>query len=940
MNESSSIELPSSDPSTGSVYRLERFAANASGGTLRHPLTERHAARLMMQATFGATLAAVRNISLVQGEPQLAATDWVREQMVLPSTLLRAHYRRRVNPRLASTQHNPFMEVQPACQPGSMWQRFAFDARDVGRTLTIHGLPTSGRDEALDTSTSLGYRMSISGEVRTEVRFAGVAANYTTRTAGRCTGLLAPIRTIAECTAAALTLGLGWDASSTLASYGSAPSARDDGRGTALRQSSRGPRGCYLEGRPPIPHASGLWINWRTLYFDVNDTNTGSCAAFDVCICKRIPLSDMVSPAAIHAWPPAAPPSLPLSPGQSTAGVTEPSQCAAARCCVVLYKGAAGANCNPVPIWDFAGWVHPGGDFVSASSMCTSVRYDWLAMNGNHGQCDTSQNCDPEADVWDQPFLGGAQRVGTYVETTSAACARGRGLGVSTEYTICDVVEGINGSVTLANPGALCTSLNQDVFTLYNPSIELSSSTSSSPLVELTVTSAAIAFTPVRSAAAADTYVLTRLDVPCYLTSQRSPTHLRVLGGEGEAATWYRLDRRLAFRANTVERPCAGVDASTTMPQYDGAMGDCPTVSRSAVNAHGCTRCQSCTAPRYAATLFQLNHSTLRAYYERAGVLAYYVRGLQLDDRLADSVSPCEPGLSRWWRIARVPCTSAENAGPDTALNTATRQAIEEAMTASGDTNEYLRDLNVQATLAARGGSCTSSLDGVEARGARLTIGGSCWQHVQRNEGNVYGFSYWATYHEGNPSFPVSDNPIARWARDGHEYIAIPTSHDMRTRWHETCCKIPGRFLPLLGRFGDVVDFAALPAAVRPREMADYLGASLVIAAASDAVQACGSPGEVASEPTLGHRYKVYMGPEEEATEEQLYPHGRDNGKMVVWTTVVLSAADQLRQRVAFALSQVLVIGEEGLGKEDEVEAWLNYCARLQSSNPTPCPNA
>ena len=36
-------------------------------------------------------------------------------------------------------------------------------------------------------------------------------------------------------------------------------------------------------------------------------------------------------------------------------------------------------------------------------------------------------------------------------------------------------------------------------------------------------------------------------------------------------------------------------------------------------------------------------------------------------------------------------------------------------------------------------------------------------------------------------------------------------------------------------------------------------------------------------------------------------------------------AEDQLRQRVAFALSQILVVGEEGLGKRDEVEAYATY---------------
>ena len=90
-------------------------------------------------------------------------------------------------------------------------------------------------------------------------------------------------------------------------------------------------------------------------------------------------------------------------------------------------------------------------------------------------------------------------------------------------------------------------------------------------------------------------------------------------------------------------------------------------------------------------------------------------------------------------------------------------------------------------------------------------------------------------------------------------------------------------------------------------------------------MRVCGSEGEAASNPILGHRYKTHQGPEERSTKELQYWHHSNGGKMMAWTTVVLSAEDQLRQRIAFALSQILVIGEEGLGKQDEQEVWLKY---------------
>ena len=48
-------------------------------------------------------------------------------------------------------------------------------------------------------------------------------------------------------------------------------------------------------------------------------------------------------------------------------------------------------------------------------------------------------------------------------------------------------------------------------------------------------------------------------------------------------------------------------------------------------------------------------------------------------------------------------------------------------------------------------------------------------------------------------------------------------------------------------------------------------------------------------------------------------------GKEALWSAVSFIAPDQLRQRVAFALLQLLVVSQEGLGKGDETEVWLTY---------------
>ena len=47
---------------------------------------------------------------------------------------------------------------------------------------------------------------------------------------------------------------------------------------------------------------------------------------------------------------------------------------------------------------------------------------------------------------------------------------------------------------------------------------------------------------------------------------------------------------------------------------------------------------------------------------------------------------------------------------------------------------------------------------------------------------------------------------------------------------------------------------------------------------------------------------------------DMLYRYNKANAKAMVWTTIALNTADQLRSRIAWALSQIYVIGAEGLG--------------------------
>lgn len=91
--------------------------------------------------------------------------------------------------------------------------------------------------------------------------------------------------------------------------------------------------------------------------------------------------------------------------------------------------------------------------------------------------------------------------------------------------------------------------------------------------------------------------------------------------------------------------------------------------------------------------------------------------------------------------------------------------------------------------------------------------------------------------------------------------------------------------------------------------------------------EACGSRGEVANDPEVGNRfyslnynYNLYGSTGIDQTQETA-----EAGKTMTWTTVVFNAHDQLRQRAAWALSQIFTVGTPSFGYYYETELWVNF---------------
>lgn len=245
--------------------------------------------------------------------------------------------------------------------------------------------------------------------------------------------------------------------------------------------------------------------------------------------------------------------------------------------------------------------------------------------------------------------------------------------------------------------------------------------------------------------------------------------------------------------------------------------------------------------------------------------------------------------------------------------------------------NAVIRDVVVGdfAAVLPDGGACSMDLTTIGAHADVVRGDGrtECWVHSHPDEGNVYDFSSWTYWHPGNvDAFRENrQNPITRFSEEGQFEFVFPGWHPME-RWDEASDPASG-MLSLLGRFGDVVDFAALPQVVQTTEMADYFSAKRQPAAGGEAFESCGSRGEIGNDPSLGNRF-YFM-------ETDRSDQGIDNpaeqrvplkaGKWKTWTTVVVNAPDQLRQRTAWALSQIFVIGAPSFNHEDRTELWAAY---------------
>ena len=401
-------------------------------------------------------------------------------------------------------------------------------------------------------------------------------------------------------------------------------------------------------------------------------------------------------------------------------------------------------------------------------------------------------------------------------------------------------------------------------------------------------------------------------------------------GGTAIEVTYLSYDPRLKLIDNTPEAPA---DPST---YADGLT--CPAAPLSFLNRGACTRRASdtCAPLKFAdGTLITLNSDTLRAWYTTSQQYVYAVTGLRLTEAHITSTHPCKTGVrSRWIRL---PGACDSNAGLD--VFGATGETIKSALAAAAasgadPSTADIRDLGLAqytATYASQGAACDiayiADQSTGDVAGAQVEVEGHCWRHHHENERDVYDFTRWTIAHPGNPDFFLrtnGGNPIKQFAEDESAndgvVLQYPWHHPM-SRWG-TYVNHWARYFIFIGKLGQVLDFVTLPISLQTAGMATYAGASTVHGS-SIGVEACGSRGEVANDPSLGNTYTTFWQNKRQGVDYQ-HQHW-ENGKSYVWQNVVLTSKDQLRQRIAWALSQIFVLGQPGVTFHNQQEVWNHY---------------
>ena len=471
------------------------------------------------------------------------------------------------------------------------------------------------------------------------------------------------------------------------------------------------------------------------------------------------------------------------------------------------------------------------------------------------------------------------------------------------DWLIRCVQEGLNGRVRLDYDGMPydpCTEADyQHSFAFDNPAQDFGNGGTRVPSAHReSVSAAAVDFGSVVTPRTGVAVVTARTG-SCDVTTDASGAAFMLRNGE-----WWRFDLRAKYVLNTPESPSTVGSVATTL---------CPLAPISYQNEFDCVLRPECggSLPTFNNVQFTLDSTTIREWYNDASArrYVYTIRGLTLTGPYA--VSPCLGSRSRWENVG-----SAGSCSQTSGVDATTRATLAAAISSADGSNALLRDVVVIPSA-----SCTASSATI---GATIAADGACWTNIHPDEYSVRDATYWNGAHDGNAAAADNGNPnpIAAFANSGSTTLFYPGSHPM-DRWD-----LRSPQLPVVGRLGDTISFNSLTYELQTTAFALYVGA--ISSLPTGGSMACGSYDEVPNKPELGEHYT--LGSRFIDFSDEISARSTENREETLENTgvalnnVMHKASDQLRQRVAWTLSNIFVMSTVTLDTfQERPEGFLHY---------------
>ncbi len=341
------------------------------------------------------------------------------------------------------------------------------------------------------------------------------------------------------------------------------------------------------------------------------------------------------------------------------------------------------------------------------------------------------------------------------------------------------------------------------------------------------------------------------------------------------------FDSRLALRNNTLEDTIE--DGGGELSETTLSSTRCSNAPMTFLNEKTCRVSKSekaCTNQRISGHRVDitLNRNTIIDFQKSTGRYIYAVTGLA-DRRHIGVGKPCvKNNVSRWMRLPNGSPCPAEGVHSDTLA------AWRDLIRSSADRNPYTKNIY-------SAGKC--HINDIDRLYFNVEVDGVCYKMVDAREYNVYDFTDWVTNHPGGP------DKITYFAEQGSEFLIFPHWHDMK-RWQDNKSKFP-----FFGRVGDVISFNSLPEYFR-KDYAENVKGLFKGTLSGAGVVVCGSPSEVANVDPHTVAYPMARNDMNEST--QWFRKDYLFSRKKVWSGAALRSVDQVRQRMAWALSQLLAV--------------------------------